>query len=63
MLVQLMMITILFLLFPHRKKARFKIACLEEIALEKLDKQKNIAESIKFYGNCDYPKYLKNLIS
>ena len=40
-----------------------KIACLEEIALLNnwIDK-KNIKNSIKFYGNCDYSKYLKNLI-
>ena len=40
-----------------------KIACLEEIALNKkwIDKKK-IKRSIKFYGNCDYSKYLSNLI-
>ena len=42
----------------------FKIACLEEIALnKKWINKKNIKDSIKFYGNCDYSKYLKNLIS
>ena len=42
----------------------FKIACLEEIALNNnWIKKKNILNSIKFYGNCDYSKYLKNLIS
>ena len=41
----------------------FKIACLEEIALNnKWIVKKNILESIKFYGNCDYSKYLKNFI-
>ena len=42
----------------------FKIACLEEIALNKkwIDK-KNVINAIKFYGNCDYSKYLKKLIS
>ena len=46
------------------KRQGFKIACLEEIALRKnWINKKNIAESIKFYGNCDYSKYLKNLIS
>ena len=40
-----------------------KIACLEEIALSnKWINKKNIKNSIKFYGNCDYSKYLKNLI-
>ena len=40
-----------------------KIACLEEISLTNgwIDK-KNIEDSIKFYGNCDYSKYLKGLI-
>ena len=41
----------------------FKIACIEEIALNnKWIKKKNILNSIKFYGNCDYSNYLKNLI-
>ncbi len=41
----------------------FKIACLEEIALNNnWIKKKNIENAIKFYGNCDYSKYLKNLI-
>ena len=40
-----------------------KIACLEEIALnKKWIKKINIKKSIKFYGNCDYSKYLKKLI-
>ncbi len=40
-----------------------KIACLEEIALfNKWINKKNIKNSIKFYGNCDYSRYLKNLI-
>ena len=40
-----------------------KIACLEEIALKNkwIDK-KNIKDSIKFYGNCEYSNYLKKLI-
>jgi glucose-1-phosphate thymidylyltransferase len=40
-----------------------KIACLEEIAFGNnwIDKA-NILESIKFYGNCDYSKYLLKLI-
>ncbi len=41
----------------------FKIACIEEIALNnKWIKKKNIINSIKFYGNCDYSTYLKKLI-
>ena len=40
-----------------------KIACLEEIAfLNKWIKKKEILNSIKFYGNCEYSKYLKKLI-
>ena len=42
----------------------FKIACLEEIAFnKKWINKKNIKSSISFYGNCDYSKYLYNLIS
>ena len=42
----------------------FKIACLEEISLNnKWIKKNDILNSIKFYGNCDYSKYLKNLLS
>ena len=39
------------------------IACLEEIALNKnwINKN-NINKAIKFYGNCDYSKYLHKLI-
>jgi len=41
----------------------FKIACIEEIALSnKWIGKKEIFKSIKFYGNCNYSKYLKNLI-
>tara|TARA_B100001057_G_scaffold493289_1_gene587421 strand:+ start:1578 stop:2447 length:870 start_codon:yes stop_codon:yes gene_type:complete len=41
----------------------FKIACIEEIALNKKWIKKNqINKSIKFYGNCDYSNYLKKLI-
>ena len=40
-----------------------KIACLEEIALlNKWIKKKEILKSIKFYGNCEYSKYLEKLI-
>ena len=41
-----------------------KIACLEEIALNnKWIKTKEIRNSIKFYGNCDYSNYLKSLLN
>tara|TARA_Y100001958_G_C21168593_1_gene500828 strand:+ start:1 stop:741 length:741 start_codon:yes stop_codon:yes gene_type:complete len=41
----------------------FKIACLEEIALSNgWINKKNILNSIKFYGNCEYSSYLKKLI-
>ena len=40
-----------------------KIACLEEIALNNnWITKKNIKKSIKFYGNCDYSKYLSKLL-
>ena len=42
----------------------FKIACLEEISFNNNRiKKRDILNAIKFYGNCDYSKYLKNLIS
>ena len=42
----------------------FKIACLEEISLNKKWINKNqIIDAIKFYGNCEYSVYLKKLIS
>ena len=42
----------------------FKIACLEEIAFNnKWVSKKEIKNSIKFYGKCDYSKYLENLIN
>ncbi len=41
-----------------------KIACIEEIALKNnWINKKNILSAIKFYGNCDYSKYLKLIIS
>ncbi len=41
----------------------FKIACLEEISLNKgWISKKKIKDSIKFYGNCEYSKYLNKLI-
>ena len=40
-----------------------KIACLEEIAFKKgWIKKLDIVKAVKFYGNCDYSNYLKNLI-
>ena len=42
----------------------FKIACLEEIALNnKWITKKHIIESVKFYGKCNYSNYLKKLLS
>ena len=41
-----------------------KIACLEEIALlNKWINKKQLLSSIKFYGNCEYSKYLKKLLN
>ena len=40
-----------------------KIACIEEIALlNKWIGRKQIMDAIKFYGNCEYSKYLNKLI-
>ncbi len=40
----------------------FKIACLEEIALNnKWIKKNQLKNSIKFYGNCEYSNYLKKI--
>ena len=40
-----------------------KIACLEEIAFNnKWINKKKLNQSIKFYGNCDYSKYLSKLL-
>tara|TARA_B100001057_G_scaffold473501_1_gene538058 strand:+ start:1431 stop:2300 length:870 start_codon:yes stop_codon:yes gene_type:complete len=45
------------------KRQGFKIACLEEIAFKKKwITKKEIIEKIKFYGNNEYSKYLKNLL-
>jgi glucose-1-phosphate thymidylyltransferase len=42
----------------------FKIACIEEIAyLNKWINRKKVQNAIKFYGNCEYSKYLESLIS
>jgi glucose-1-phosphate thymidylyltransferase len=45
------------------KRQGLKIACLEEISFNnKWIGKKNILDSIKFYGNCSYSKYLSTLI-
>ena len=45
------------------ERQKYKIACLEEIALLKgWIKKSNINSRIKFYGPCNYSKYLKKLI-
>ena len=42
----------------------FKIACLEEISFKnKWINKKTLYEAIKFYGNCEYSRYLKKIIS
>ena len=42
----------------------FKIACIEEIAFNNnWIKKKEILNSIKYYENCEYSKYLKKLIT
>ncbi len=42
----------------------FKIACLEEISFnKKWVNKKQIRDSIKFYGVCEYSNYLKKLIN
>ena len=41
-----------------------KIACIEEISFRnKWINKVNIKNAIKFYGNCEYSKYLKKLIN
>ena len=45
------------------KRQSLKIACLEEIALNnKWINKKIIKKQVKFYGNCEYSKYLNKLI-
>ena len=46
------------------RRQGLKIGCLEEIAyLNKWISKNEIIKAIKFYGNCDYSNYLRNLIS
>ena len=42
----------------------FKIGCIEEVAFNNkwINKEK-IKKSIKFYGNCEYSKYLSSIIT
>jgi len=45
------------------RRQGLKIGCIEEIAyINRWISKKNIMQSIKFYGNCEYSEYLKNLI-
>ena len=45
------------------KRQGLKIGCLEEIAyINKWISKRNIFKSIKFYGKCEYSKYLEDLI-
>ena len=44
------------------RRQGLKIGCLEEIAfLNKWISKKNILKAVKFYGNCEYSNYLRNL--
>jgi glucose-1-phosphate thymidylyltransferase len=46
------------------RRQGLKIGCLEEIAyLNKWISKKEIYKAIKFYGNCEYSNYLRNLTS
>jgi glucose-1-phosphate thymidylyltransferase len=46
------------------RRQGLKIGCLEEIAyLNKWISKKEIFKAIKFYGNCEYSNYLRNLTS
>ena len=45
------------------KRQGLQIGCIEEIAFfNKWISKKEIKESIRFYGNCDYSKYLQKLL-
>ena len=49
-------------IYTIENRQGLKIACLEEISLKnKWIGKKEIQRSIKFYGNCDYSRYLKKL--
>ena len=49
-------------IYTIENRQGLKIACLEEISLNnKWIGKKDIQKSIKFYGNCDYSRYLKKL--
>ena len=49
-------------IYTIENRQGLKIACLEEISLKnKWIGKKDIQKSIKFYGNCDYSRYLKKL--
>jgi len=46
------------------KRQGLKIACIEEISFKNnWINKKDINESIKFYGNCEYSNYLKSIIN
>ena len=45
------------------KRQGIKIACLEEIAFRNnWITKRTLKKAVKFYGNCEYSKYLKNLL-
>ena len=49
-------------IYTIENRQGLKIACLEEISLKnKWIGKKEIQRSVKFYGNCDYSRYLKKL--
>ena len=49
-------------IYTIENRQGLKIACLEEISINnKWIGKKDIQKSIKFYGNCDYSRYLKKL--
>ena len=49
-------------IYTIENRQGLKIACLEEISINnKWIGKKDIQRSIKFYGNCDYSRYLKKL--
>ena len=49
-------------IYTIENRQGLKIACLEEISLKNnWIKKKDVQNSIKFYGDCEYSKYLKKL--